>query len=247
VVAGSVVVGYAGSFLAFWLLFRLLSLYPDKELLRIFATFMLVGAVSGMHYTGLNAAHFVPEDGQVTLLETPFHTPGKTMYYFTIIISIIISVCVTMLALADLRTWLINLSIRLGKADKIINDMKPTQGGAMEKAIMKYKRTYYTSSGDMKFKTMYDAASDGTGSRGSRSSNNVSVGKSSVVPMSKYLSDAEEGGGRGRLVIDEEGLDSGYFHDREKTLPTIRLKPELEKQNSVTLTRQFSDPNKQIN
>jgi ammonia channel protein AmtB len=159
VIAGSVIVGYAGSFLAFWLLFRLLSLYPDKELLRVFATFLLVGAVSGMHYTGLHAAHFVPEDGQVTLLETPFHTTGKEMYYFTIVISIVISVLVMMLSLADLRTWLINLGTRLDKADKIINDMKPMQGSAMDKAIMKYKKSYYKNSGDMKFKAMYDDTS----------------------------------------------------------------------------------------
>jgi hypothetical protein len=219
-IAASIVVGYVGSFIAFWLLFRLLSLYPDKEILRLISAVFLVGAVSGIHYTGLSAAEFIFDDHHNSLFDTDLKTSGKMMYYITIASSICASVCITMLALADLRTWMINLSIRVIKADKIINEVKPAPGSSLDRAILKYKKKYHEGHNGLKIKAMYHNNSDSctVDSRGSISSSVAPTCSSpTVVPICRDYTDAEMG-----IIGNEvEELSSvsirGDDHDEQKT------------------------------
>jgi NO-binding membrane sensor protein with MHYT domain len=57
-VAASVVIAVLASTAAFWILFRLLALYPHYEVLRIVGAVVASIAVNGMHYTG-DGATFV--------------------------------------------------------------------------------------------------------------------------------------------------------------------------------------------
>ncbi len=52
VIASSIVIALVASTAAFWILFRLLSLYPHMEILRIASSLVMALAVCGMHYTG---------------------------------------------------------------------------------------------------------------------------------------------------------------------------------------------------
>jgi NO-binding membrane sensor protein with MHYT domain len=52
IIAVSVIIAIVASTAAFWILFRLLALYPRIELLRIACAAVASIAVNGMHYTG---------------------------------------------------------------------------------------------------------------------------------------------------------------------------------------------------
>ncbi len=52
IIAASILIALVASTAAFWILFRLLSLYPHMEVLRLASAFIMALAVCGMHYTG---------------------------------------------------------------------------------------------------------------------------------------------------------------------------------------------------
>ena len=55
IVAASVLIALIACTAAFWILYRLLSLYPHMETLRIASAVVMTIAVCGMHYTGMIA------------------------------------------------------------------------------------------------------------------------------------------------------------------------------------------------
>ena len=54
----SIIVAMVAALLAFWILFRVLSLFPNKEWLRIVSSLMMAIAVCGMHYSGMRAVQW---------------------------------------------------------------------------------------------------------------------------------------------------------------------------------------------
>jgi NO-binding membrane sensor protein with MHYT domain len=56
IVAASIFIAIIVATAAYWILFRLLSIFPNKELLRIVSSMVMAVAVCGMHYTGMRAA-----------------------------------------------------------------------------------------------------------------------------------------------------------------------------------------------
>jgi NO-binding membrane sensor protein with MHYT domain len=52
IVSASIAIALVASTAAFWILFRLLSLYPQKEVLRLGSAAIMTTAVCGMHYAG---------------------------------------------------------------------------------------------------------------------------------------------------------------------------------------------------
>ena len=52
VVAASVIIAIVAATAAYWILFRLLALYPQIEFLRLASSIIAAVAVNGMHYTG---------------------------------------------------------------------------------------------------------------------------------------------------------------------------------------------------
>ena len=57
VVAGSTLIGVLGATIAYWILFRFLALYPEKELYRIICAVVMSVAICGMHFTGTHIHH----------------------------------------------------------------------------------------------------------------------------------------------------------------------------------------------
>eukprot|EP01036_Dinobryon_divergens_P041998 gene41998-55732_t len=62
IVFASVMIAVVVSTVAFWIIFRLLSLYPKYEALRVASALVMGVAVCGMHYTGMNGATFYRTD-----------------------------------------------------------------------------------------------------------------------------------------------------------------------------------------
>lgn len=56
VIAATVILAYIVSWIGLWLIFRLLSLYPDVEVLRIVSSIVIAGAVNAVHYTAMTGA-----------------------------------------------------------------------------------------------------------------------------------------------------------------------------------------------
>jgi NO-binding membrane sensor protein with MHYT domain len=56
IVAASAIIAVVAATVAFWILFRLLALYPHYEILRIAGAVVAAVAVNGMHYTGNETA-----------------------------------------------------------------------------------------------------------------------------------------------------------------------------------------------
>ena len=59
IIAASVLIALFASTAAFWILFRLLVLFPKMECLRVASAVVAAIAVNGMHYCGMAAATFV--------------------------------------------------------------------------------------------------------------------------------------------------------------------------------------------
>eukprot|EP01040_Poterioochromonas_malhamensis_P020214 gene20214-24078_t len=57
-VAFSILVALIASVFAYWMVFRLLSIFPEQELLRLGASVVFAIAATGMHYIGMLAAHY---------------------------------------------------------------------------------------------------------------------------------------------------------------------------------------------
>ena len=52
IVAASCLISLLGATIAYWILFRFLALYPEKELYRIICSVVMAVAICGMHFTG---------------------------------------------------------------------------------------------------------------------------------------------------------------------------------------------------
>lgn len=59
IVAASILIAITAATAAFWILFRVLSIFPGKESLRQAAAIIMTVAVCGMHYTGMAAAMMI--------------------------------------------------------------------------------------------------------------------------------------------------------------------------------------------
>lgn len=63
IIGFTVVIAVVVSFVAYWILFRLLSLYPSEEKLRVASALVMTVAVCVVHYLGMAAAtyHYAPD------------------------------------------------------------------------------------------------------------------------------------------------------------------------------------------
>jgi NO-binding membrane sensor protein with MHYT domain len=122
VVSASVLIAIAAATAAFWILFRLLALYPAYESLRLLSSLVMAIAVCGMHYTGMMAASFSLNSSP------PDAVFGSTMSKKTAnIIAFALGMLCTwassMVVQAELRTWHVYLRSRLKASRKILDEL----------------------------------------------------------------------------------------------------------------------------
>ena len=101
----SVMIAIIAATAAFWILFRLLSLFPNRESLRIVSSIIMGIAVCGMHYTGMVAATFVYEgSGYEEHIHIRSAMMNKESAYIPVIVAAVMTIMVlTIILLADLR------------------------------------------------------------------------------------------------------------------------------------------------
>jgi hypothetical protein len=106
IVAASVVISLVAATAAYWILFRLLALYPRKEILRFISALIAAVAVNGMHYTGMGAARYIYMEGKADRLPKDIILVNRTVCVFGAIVASISFLFVSVLMItADLRAW----------------------------------------------------------------------------------------------------------------------------------------------
>jgi hypothetical protein len=122
IIAASVLIAIIASTAAYWILFRLLVVFPSMEVLRVASAVIAAIAVNGMHYTGMAAATFVIGDSAcqyasgngrndasspcgINIAYPHNLVPQLTAMYGAIVSGIVISFVALAFALNDLRGW----------------------------------------------------------------------------------------------------------------------------------------------
>lgn len=96
----SVIIAIIAATAAFWILFRLLSLFPSKESLRLVVSFVMAIAVCGVHYTGMAAVSYTYLDHRDSMVEASGAMMEKRHAFTTVLI-------VAMIVL-----WLLTISVQ---------------------------------------------------------------------------------------------------------------------------------------
>ena len=120
----SVVIAVVAASAAYWILFRLLAIYPYMESLRIASAIIAMIAVNGMHYTGMAAATFYYVEGKSS---TVYHRlyAGETVvsetqvFYGSIVASLLLLWAISMAIFADLRSWFYSSSLTVRRTDEL--------------------------------------------------------------------------------------------------------------------------------
>lgn len=128
IVAGSCVTSIIVIVAAFWIFFRILSMFPSLDFLRIICAFNGVFAVSGMHYMGLQAATFNynPEDPMADV-HTSIDKHG--LLVGVVVTAVMVVIVMLVLVLSDLRAWLLRTSIQLRHANLTIEGIQKQCAG----------------------------------------------------------------------------------------------------------------------
>eukprot|EP01038_Epipyxis_sp_PR26KG_P008943 gene8943-12060_t len=127
-VAVSVIIAIVAAIAAFWILFRLLSLYPKRESLRVSASFIMACAVCGMHYTGMAAASFEITDELTQYTIEHSQLSKKEAFTRSVLVVFIFSWIVVMRLLCELRNWLHFHMIYINKIEIIMEDIRAECG-----------------------------------------------------------------------------------------------------------------------
>ena len=121
IVAASCLIALVAATAALWIMFRLLAMFPNLELLRFVCAVVMAIAVNGMHYTGMAAATFKYEAGKAD------HSSHLLVSVDTAVSGALIGAAlflsfVFVIAVSDLRVWYYNLSKMFFELDAMIED-----------------------------------------------------------------------------------------------------------------------------
>jgi hypothetical protein len=107
VIAASVVIAVVACMAAFWILFRLLSIFPRYESLRLLSAFIMGIAVCGVHYTGMMAANYVAsESGTKELRLGTDAMTAKDSLYGPLIAAVVVLWLINLYVLVDMRSFI---------------------------------------------------------------------------------------------------------------------------------------------
>jgi len=108
IVAASVIIAIIAASAAFWILFRLLAMYPYVELLRFGSSVIASVAVNGMHYTGMAAATFQYIPGKSSEINEDKTISQEIAILGSLAASVLFMLVICLVSLADLRVWYYN-------------------------------------------------------------------------------------------------------------------------------------------
>jgi NO-binding membrane sensor protein with MHYT domain len=142
IVAASVVFAVVASMAAYWILFRLLALYPAMESLRVGSACVLTIAVCAVHYIGMAAASY-SYDSDITnpsssssLVAT---VDQETIVQVVILFSLIYNYVISMIVQAELRSC----HYRLSALDQILSTTTHLKSGDFLEEYHKWRLSYW--------------------------------------------------------------------------------------------------------
>jgi NO-binding membrane sensor protein with MHYT domain len=112
----------------FWLFFRVLSLFPSLDILRVLSAGNGMFGISGLHYIGLQAATF-HYDPDVSLPDPSNTIDSQQMLVGVLIACAIYTILVLVYVISDLRVWLLRTSMQLHHADRALATMQKLSAG----------------------------------------------------------------------------------------------------------------------
>ena len=138
VIAASVAIAIVVSIVAFWILFRFLALFPQRESLRVMSAAVMGVAVCGMHYTGMYGAKFYYEPGKLrydsnTMVNADIST------YVALVVGMAIAWCLIIFAIGDMRSWYHHQDYIISKMDEIMSKVSQIPSSEMKLLVNKYK------------------------------------------------------------------------------------------------------------
>jgi hypothetical protein len=108
--------------------FRVLSLFPSLDILRVLSAGNGMFGISGLHYIGLQAAtfHYDPDASP----PNPSNTiDSQQMLVGVLIACAIYTILVLVYVISDLRVWLLRTSMQLHHADRALATMQKLSAG----------------------------------------------------------------------------------------------------------------------
>lgn len=106
IIAASCIIAVIASTAALFILFRLLALFPNIELLRVVCACVMSIAVNGMHYCGQAAAHFEMNTDLSRDTGNIDNTVDQTTaVYGVLVASVLLIYMIITISIADLRVW----------------------------------------------------------------------------------------------------------------------------------------------
>jgi diguanylate cyclase len=117
IIIASILIAIIASSAAYWILFRLLALYPTMESLRIGSACVLTIAVCAVHYIGMTAASYSYLEQSSSSLSSSTSVPINSVVSIVILISLIFNYLVSMIIQAELRSC----HYRLSALDQILS------------------------------------------------------------------------------------------------------------------------------
>lgn len=140
IVSASLLIAIIAATAGFWILFRLLALYPHVELLRLVSSIVIAVAVNGMHYTGMAAVKFKYSDVGASLLPPSQTLASEEAVIGSIIASMIFLLAMLLITIADIRAWFYMNSKTVRACDDIMKCLQACEypNSATREALNKY-------------------------------------------------------------------------------------------------------------
>ena len=143
IVVASIIIAIITSATAFWILFRLLALYPHNEIFRLGGAVLMAFAVMGMHYTGAAAASF--EYNPALQLEVlTVSSTSELAVLVTLTVGIMYPFLIVFLMFADIRTWLNIRTKTIDKIDALVKSYQNTANSGRRIDIDAFAAQYHT-------------------------------------------------------------------------------------------------------
>jgi NO-binding membrane sensor protein with MHYT domain len=112
----------------FWLFFRVLSLFPSLDILRVLSACNGMFGITALHYIGLQAATFNYDPD--ASLPDPGRTVGRQQMLVGVLIACAIyTVLILVYVICDLRVWLRHTSMQLHHADLTLATVQKLSDG----------------------------------------------------------------------------------------------------------------------
>jgi NO-binding membrane sensor protein with MHYT domain len=139
IIAASIIIAFVAATTAFWILFRVLPIYPNKEILRQAAALVMSCAVLGTHYVGMLSANFVPGETTSSHCPHPFaDIDSQLQFEIGVGFAVCVSVLTVIIPLADLRYSVQRLCYELSRADDLILSLPLPEQSVSSARVRKY-------------------------------------------------------------------------------------------------------------